>query len=168
MFLEQLAAIRTEEIALEIEYEALKAQYGPENARVQTAYSAYSTARLKSRQALEGQEQVFPVSRQEFPTVFREFIDLEQELLTQKSILEVITPLVEQARFQEERKFQAVQVVDAAIPPERKAKPKRSIIVIGATMSAFLVAVLFVLGFEWWRKNYPYISRRIQEARSKS
>ncbi|MBX2822754.1 MAG: lipopolysaccharide biosynthesis protein [Rhodothermaceae bacterium] len=168
VFLEQLAAIRTEEITLEIEYEALKAQYGEDNARVKTAGSAFSTARLKTREALEGQEEVFPVSRQEFPTVFREFVDLEQELLTQKSILEVITPLLEQARFQEERKYQAVQVVDAAIPPERKAKPKKSIIVIGATLSAFLVSVLFVLGFDWWRKNYSYISRRIQEARSKA
>ena len=168
VFLDQLAAIRTEEIALEIEYEALKAQYGPENSRVRTALSAFRTARLKSQQALDGKEKVFPVAQSEFPAVFREFIDLEQELLIQKNILELIAPLYEQARFQEERKFQAVQVVDAAIPPERKAKPKRSIIVIGATMSAFLIAILFVLGFEWWRSNYTYISRRIHDAQTKA
>ena len=168
IFLEQLAAIRTEEIALEIEYEALKAQYGSGNSRVQTAFSAYRTAQLKSQQALEGQEHVFPVARAEFPTVFREFIDLEQELLIQKNILELIAPLYEQARFQEERKYQAVQVVDAAVPPERKAKPKRSIIVIGATLSAFLLSILFVLGFEWWRTNYRYISQRIQDANTKT
>ena len=168
VFLDQLAAIRTEEIALEIEYEALKAQYGPDNAQVRTAGAAYQTARLKSQEALEGQEDVLPVARDAFPTVFREFLDLEQELLIQKNILELIAPLYEQARFQEERKYQAVQVVDAAIPPERKAKPKRSIIVIGATMSAFLIAVLFALGFEWWRENYPHISRRLQEATTKT
>lgn len=168
VFLEQLAAIRTEEITLEIEYEALKAQYGSENAQVKTAQSAVRAARQKSRQALEGQDDILPVAKEAFPTVFREFIDLEQELLIQKNILEIIAPLYEQARFQEERKYEAVQIVDAAIPPERKAKPKRSIIVIGATLSAFLISVLFVLGFEWWRKNYPYISRRIKEASPRS
>lgn len=168
VFLDQLAAIRIEEIALEIEYEALKAQYGPGNSRVQVALSAFRTAQLKSQQALDGKDDILPVARTEFPIVFREFLDLEQELLIQKNILELIAPLYEQARFQEERKFEAVQVVDVAIPPDRKAKPKRSIIVIGATISAFLVAILFVLGFDWWRNNYTYISRRIQEAQTKS
>ena len=168
VFLEQLASMRAEAITLEIEYEALREQYGSDNSLVKMARSAYETANRKSRAALNGQEDLLPVSRKELPSVFRAYVDLEQELLIQKNILELISPLYEQARFQEERKFQAVQVVDTAIPPTKKAKPKRSIIVIGATISAFLVIVLFVFVIEWWRKNHAYIVRRIQEASAKA
>ena len=168
VFLEQLATMRAEAITLEIEYEALREQYGPDNSLVKLARSAHETANRKARAALNGQEDVFPVPRDEFPSVFRAFVDLEQELLIQKNILELITPLYEQARFQEERKYQVVQVVDLAVPPTQKAKPKRSIIVIGATISAFMVVVLFVLGLEWWRKNHGYIARRIREASAKA
>lgn len=164
VFLEQLATLQAEAVTLEIEYVALLDQYGPDNSLVRTARSAFEAARRKSRDALEGQEEVLPISRNQFPVVFRKFVDLEQELLIQKNILELIAPLYEQARFQEERKYQAVQVVDDAVPPTRKAKPKRSIIVIGATLSAFLVLALFVLALEWWRKNSPYITHRIREA----
>ena len=168
VFLEQLASMRAEAITLEIEYEALREQYGPDNSLVKIARSAYETANRKSRAALNGQEDLLPVAREELPSVFRAYVDLEQELLIQKGILELISPLYEQARFQEERKFQAVQVVDTAIPPTRKAKPKRSIIVIGATLSAFMVIVLFVFGLEWWRNNHAYIARRLREASAKA
>ena len=162
-FLEQVASIRGEAIALEIEYQALLSQYGPGNPRVQIAKSAYEAANRKSREALQGREDILPVSQEDFPEVIREYIELEQDMLIQKSILEIIAPMYEQARFQEERKYEAVQVVDKAVPPVKKAKPRRSIIVIGATLSAFLIAVIFVLLFDWWKRIGPSIIQRLNE-----
>lgn len=167
-FLEQVAAIRAEAITLEIDYAALRAQYGPENPRVQAARSAYEAANRKSEEALEGREDILPVSRSKYPEVFRSFVELEQEVLIQKSILEIIAPMYEQARFQEERHFQAVQVVDRAIPPVRKAKPKRSVIVIASTLSAFILIVLYVLAHTWWQRNHTGILHRLQEAAARS
>ena len=167
-FLEQMASIRAEAIALEIEFAALRAQYGPGNPRVQAVKSAYEAANRKSREALEGREDILPVSRSQLPEVFRAFVDLEQEVLTQKSILEIIAPMYEQARFQEEREFQAVQVVDEAVPPSRKAKPKRSVIVIASTLSAFILIIFYVLAYTWWQRNYAGIARRIKEASTRA
>ncbi len=164
-FLEQIATIRAETFILEIEYESLKQQFGAGNPRVQVAQNAVQTARRKSREALAGQNEVLPVSQDDFPEIMRNYIELEQEVLIQKSILEIIAPMYEQARFQEERKYEAVQVVDAAVPPVKKAKPRRSLIVIGATLSAFLLSVLFVLVYDLWQRKGAYVIRRItQEA----
>lgn len=167
-FLEQVAAIRAEAMMLEIDYAALKAQYGAENPRVKAMRDAYQAANRKSDDVLKGREDVLPVSQEQFPEVFRAFVELEQEVLIQKSILEIIAPMFEQARFQEERQFQAVQVVDTAIAPSRKAKPKRSVIVMASTVSAFLLVVLYVLGYTWWQRNHKGIMQRLQEAASRS
>ncbi len=160
-FFEQLAAMRTEEIALEIEYQVLLSQYGKDNLRVMSARQAFLAARQKTQGALDGQEQILPVSQEEVPAVMRQFLQLEQEGLIQKSLLEVIAPLYDQARFQEERTFQAVQVLDEAIPPSRKSKPKRSIIVIIATMTGFILVLLYVLARAWWQTNYPIMQKHL-------
>ncbi len=167
-FFEQLAAMRAEEIALEIEYQVLLSQYGDDNPRVTSARSAYLAAKRKTDGALRGQEQVLPVSQDSVPDVMRQFLQLEQDALIQKTILEVVAPLYDQARFQEERTFQAVQVVDTAIPPKRKSKPKRSIVVIVATMTGFILVVLYVLIRAWWSTNAPTLMQHLNTIKSSS
>lgn len=163
-FFEQVAELRQGALEAEIRHEALLAQYGSDNAQVQSMAEIAQAANRKYQQALAGQEQLLPVPQSEVPTVAREFVNLELELTIQRSILEVVGPLYEQARFQEEKETQAVQVIDEAVPPARKAKPKRSIICVLATLSAFFLAIGFVLLYEWWRKNHGWILRRIQSS----
>lgn len=161
-FFEQVATLRAGALEAEISHEALRAQYGPDNAQVRSMREVAEAANRKYRQALEGREELLPVPRSEVPAVARQFVALELEGTIQRTILEVLGPVYEQARFQEERETQAVQVVDEAIPPARKAKPKRSIICILATLSAFFLAVAFVLVYEWWKRNHAWILHRIQ------
>ena len=161
-FMEQFAAIRTEEVLLEIQYEALLGEYGPTNPQVSAARRALLAARQKSEEALQGEDSLLPVPSSEMPAVMREYLDIEQEAVIQKNILEVVAPMYEQARFEEEREYEAVQVLDVAIPPERKAKPKRAFVVIGATFTAFLLAVFYVLFSTWWKRNAPSIASNLR------
>lgn len=167
-FLEQIALIRAETFALEIEYEVLKQQYGTGNPRVMLAKHALDTAEKKGDDVMAGRSDILPVAREDFPEVTRAYVELEQEMLIQKSILDIIAPMYEQARFQEERRYEAVQVIDKAIPAVRKAKPRRSLIVIGATLSAFLVSVLFVLVNNWWQQSGTSMLYRLGEEAKKA
>ena len=100
--------------------------------------------------------------------VSRTYVDLRSEALVQEQILEVIRPLVEQARFEEEKNVEAVQVVDSAVPPVRKAKPRRSVIVVLATLTGFLLTVLFVLLYTWWRRHHVYWAHRLRASVEKN
>ncbi|MEM8487971.1 MAG: GNVR domain-containing protein [Bacteroidota bacterium] len=166
-FLEQVADLRGESYVLEIEYETLKQQFGATNPRVRVARQAMETARRKGDEVLAGGGEVLPIARGDFPEVMRTYVELEQELRIQKSILEIIAPMYEQARFQEERKFEAVQVVDKAVAPTDKAKPKRKLIVIGATLSGLLLSILFVLVLDWWQRKGGYVLQRISDEAKK-
>lgn len=163
-FLTQLAGLRASGVQAQVQFEALRDQLGPNNAQVQALQNVVRAADRQYRRALEGSEEVLPVAQDSVPGVVRQYADLELERMIQTRILEVIGPMYEQARFNEEREVEAVQVVDYAVPPKRKAKPKRSVIVVAATASAFLLAVLFVLLYTWWQRNHAYFALRLHEA----
>jgi tyrosine-protein kinase Etk/Wzc len=161
-FFTQMAELRAGMIQAEIQYEAMRDQYGPENPQVQALREAVRAGTRKYQNLLAGQEAVFPIPQGTVPGVVRQYANLERERLIQGRILEVVAPLLEEARFEERRKIEAVQVVDTAVPPVKKAAPRRSLIVIGATLSAFLLAVLFALVYSWWTRNQAYLLRRLR------
>lgn len=153
-FFEQIAGIRAEGVRAEIEYEAMREQLGANNPRVQAAKSILDAAERGYSRALQGAEATLPVALRDMPDVIRRYADLERERILQTRILEVIAPMYEQALFDEERTVEAVQVIDVATPPVLKAKPKRSLIVIFSTMSAFFLAFAFAISRTWWASNY--------------
>ena len=61
-----------------------------------------------------------------------------------ETIFEILARQFEAAKLDEAREGALIQVVDAAIPPERKSGPKRSLIVIAFTGFGFFVSVLIV------------------------
>ncbi|MEM8599600.1 MAG: Wzz/FepE/Etk N-terminal domain-containing protein [Bacteroidota bacterium] len=163
-FLESFAAQRAEAIRSEIEYEALRQQYGADNPQVVAAQEIVAASRRKEAALLGGADRIMPVAMDDLPAAANEYARIYQDLLIQAKILEVTRPLYEQARFQEERSKVAVQVLDQAYPPERKAKPKRALVVIAMTFSVFLLAVCFLLVRDWVRRHGDHIQRRIQAA----
>src|SRR5690606_20173841 len=167
-FFQQIGMLRQSMLEAEIQYEALRAQYGADNAQVRAMREVVDAANRKYSAALAGQERLLPVPQGSVPEVGREFVELEMERTIQRNILEVLGPLYEQARFQEERDLQAVQVDDEAIPPVKKAKPKRSIICILATLSAFFLSAGFVLVYEWWRRHHTTILQRLKSSAAAS
>ncbi len=160
-FFEALANIRAETVQLEVQYGALSRQYGDENAQTLAARDALSAARASLNSFMRGEEELMPVALRNLPGVGREYAQLYQEVLIQSNIMEAIHPLLEQARFSEENEALAVQVLDPAIPPTRKAKPKRALIVIGATMSVFMLMCIFILAWGWWRSNHRWVAERL-------
>ena len=163
-FLEQIAEIRAGGMQAQVQYEALRDQLGAGNAQVRSLKNVAEAANRQYQQAMEGSEEVLPVAQDSMPSVVRQYAELELEREVQARILEVIGPMYEQARFDEEREVEAVQVVDYAVPPTLKARPKRLVIVIAATLSGFLLAVIFVLLYTWWQQQHAYVAHRFREA----
>ena len=135
---------------------------------MQNLQSLVDAANDRYEEALNGSEAVLPVSREAAPEMVKKYLNLTMERTIQERILELVAPMLEQARFEEERISQAVQVVDSAVAPVEKFKPKRSIICIAATLSAFILAVLFALLMDWWNRRHAYFAERLREASSAS
>lgn len=163
-FFKYLADLRGNTLLAEIQYEALRAQLGDENPQVLGLEGLARAADQKYREALQGSETILPVPQQQVPALLRKYADLERQRVMLTRILEVTTPLYEQARFDEQRKVEAVQIVDVATPPELKYRPKRMIIVLMATFSAFLLGMIYALAYDWLYRRHAYIIQRLKNA----
>jgi uncharacterized protein involved in exopolysaccharide biosynthesis len=148
-----LADARAEVVRAEVEYEALRAQFGDDNPQVQAARDVVDAARRAQGELIAGQDASMPVALRRLPALGAEYSRLYQELLTQTKIIEATRPILEQARFAEEQERIAVQVLDRAVPPVLKARPQRMLLVAVVTLSAFLLAMIMAVILAWLKQN---------------
>lgn len=164
VFMTGMIEWRLSAMQAEIEYERLLQLYGPENSAVQSARRGVEAANRKYQAALAGRERLMPVPQDSLPNVARQLLQLQQDQLVLAKIVEFTRPVLEEARLEEQRKIEAVQVIDAAVPPVQKARPWRALIVVSSTLSGFLLAVVYVLLLAWWRRHHADFARRLKTA----
>ena len=163
-FMESLAEASGAVAQAEIAYEMIRAEYGDENDQARAAGAGLSTARRALGRLTSGSEAVMPVPVGQLPEVGRRYAELQQSVLLQGEILKTLQPLYEQSLLNERREADAVQVLDEAVPPARKAEPRRSILVVAATLSAGLLALALALGVALVRRWSPVVAARLREA----
>lgn len=73
-----------------------------------------------------------------------EYVTLFREFKYQENLFELMAKQTELARLDEAREGTLIQVVDAAVQPEHKSKPRKGLIAMLTTLVAFLFMLLFV------------------------
>jgi uncharacterized protein involved in exopolysaccharide biosynthesis len=94
-------------------------------------------ASLKSQLAKAEKEEPASQGTSDYVARYREF-------KYQETMFELFAKQFELAKVDESREGAVIQVLDIAEPPERKAKPKKAIIAIIATLASGLALLLFV------------------------
>jgi uncharacterized protein involved in exopolysaccharide biosynthesis len=90
------------------------------------------------------------------PEASIEYVRARRELKLQETLLESMVRQYEVAKLDEAKEGPVLQQVDVALPPDRKSKPARVVIVLTATLLALLAASVFAV----WR-GYAALSRRL-------
>jgi len=88
---------------------------------------------------------------------------LYREYMIQNKIYELMKPLYEQVKFQEQKDTPSVVVLDKAVPAERKTKPKRLIIIASSCISSLLLSLIAVTLVEKWRTFKSELSEEYNE-----
>ena len=78
-----------------------------------------------------------------------EYIRRFRDLRYQETVFELLAKEFEIAKLDEAREGSIIQVVDAAVPPDKKSSPHRLLIVMASTVLAFFVAAFWV----WLQKK---------------
>lgn len=103
---------------------------------------------------------------QHIPDLAMQYARLYREVEVQSKLYQFLMQQYEQARIREAKTTPVVQVLDYAVPPERKAKPKRALIVASATLLATLLAMLVAVSqerIEQTKRSDPERYKRYQE-----
>ncbi len=88
------------------------------------------------------------------PEMGTEYLRKLRQLKYNETLFELLSKQFELAKLDEARDGVVIQVIDQAVPPERKSRPKRALVVLSATITMLFLSVFIVLFLERpWKKS---------------
>lgn len=96
--------------------------------------------------------QIFPPF-DKAPELGMQYFRLYREVELQGKILELILPLFEQAKIEEQRDTPSVLVLDNAVPPEKASKPRRLLITAIVFLVSMIVGTVLTFFLEYVEKG---------------
>jgi uncharacterized protein involved in exopolysaccharide biosynthesis len=93
----------------------------------------------------------------------QDYLNRYRDFKYQETLFELMAKQYEMARLDEAREGVVIQVVDRAVPPEKKSKPKKALIAVLATLGAGMVLLVYVVVRESLRnaRDDPGVSGKI-------
>jgi uncharacterized protein involved in exopolysaccharide biosynthesis len=140
---ETLGRLRAQVSAKEIQLDAMRAfvtKSNPEYKRTEEELNSLKTELSKLENGRSGNSDN---SAQGSAAGGFENIQLLRDVKYYQMLYELLAKQYEAARLDEAKNPSVIQVLDSAVEPERKFKPRRSVIVVLSTFGAFLFAVLW-------------------------
>jgi uncharacterized protein involved in exopolysaccharide biosynthesis len=84
------------------------------------------------------------------PQAGLEYVRKYRDVKYYETIFDILARQFEVAKLDEARQGALVQVIDPAIPPDRRSFPKRSVIVIASTFAGLFFGVIVALGLAYF------------------
>jgi tyrosine-protein kinase Etk/Wzc len=104
-------------------------------------------------QASSGEKTVMDVPFAQVPALGLKLGRLVREVRIQEAVFELLTQQYEQYKIQETKDTPTIQVLDRAVPPERRAKPKRAFLVGMSGILSLFASLVFIFGLEYFRQS---------------
>ena len=167
--IEGIAMARASIAAKEVEIGVLRTFATPQNPDLQKAEDALRSlkaeaAKLETKGG-SSPEPLMPTGR--IPSEGVELVRKMRDVKYYETLFTLLSQQYEMARVDEARGDAAViQIVDVSIPPTKKAKPKRLLIILLVTFTAFFLSFMYVLVAENIRKSkeLPEINQKYDTA----
>lgn len=145
----QLAALRQTYSEDNVKVRALEAH----NAELQRQLDKMGGLPQASGTNTDPNKSPYPTA-DELPSLGLTYFDLERKVRVDEALWETLTKQYEAARVEEAEEIPTVQVLDAAIVPERKSSPaRRFIVALGLMLSLFLACIMVFVRMKWEEMN---------------
>ncbi len=112
----------------------------------------------------------FYIPFSKLPDLGMQLADLMREAKIQENVFELLTSQYEMTKIEEAKDVNTIQMLDKAVPPDKKAKPRKSLIVILSTFVAFFLSIFLAFFLEFVEKiktedeeNYNIIVKNIKD-----
>ncbi|MEI7967427.1 MAG: Wzz/FepE/Etk N-terminal domain-containing protein [Betaproteobacteria bacterium] len=155
--LEPLAKLRAQATAQEVRVASMGGAMTESNPELQQARRELSALRAQLERAEQEDAGTTTGSGAEYIARYRAF-------KYQETLFELMAKQYEMARLDEAREGATIQVVDRAIPPERKSKPKKGLIAVITTAAAAIALLIFIFVRQTWRRAISAPGARARQA----
>lgn len=137
--------LRAQVTAAEVKLQSMGSFATPQNPDYQKLQQNLASLRAQlakaERNGVQGRGDIM-VPTGKLPETGLDYLRKMRDLKYQETLFELLSKQFEIAKIDEAKEAALIQVVDKALVPEQKSKPKRSLIVILATLMAFFLGVL--------------------------
>jgi tyrosine-protein kinase Etk/Wzc len=163
--IESAAALRAQIAAKEVQIQSMRTFATVENAQLIQAEQELDGLRTQLAR-LGGSENIdsgLMVPKGQVPEAGLEYVRKLRDVKYYETIFDILARQFEIAKLDEAKQGAVVQVVDAAIPPDKRSFPKRGLIVLGGTAAGFFIGLLVALFQAFYQhiKSAPDISQKL-------
>jgi len=143
----------------EVELALVKKVYGEESPQFANAQVSVREFTSKLDGLKKGKDPTaLLLAIDKIPVKALNYFRLFREVEISNKLLEFIIPLYEQAKFEEKKQTPILQVIDEAVPPIKRAYPKRVLMTAIITGSTIMVTLVCLIGIEvFGRSTNPRI-----------
>ncbi len=149
--IESIANLRAQIAAKEVQLKVMRTYLTPNNPELKKAEEELKALRAElSKLEASGANSPDPlIPTGKVPKVSTEYARKLRELKYYETLYELLSKQYEIARLDESKDAVLIQVIDKAIPPEKRVKPKRKLMVAVATLTGFFTSVLLAFFIEY-------------------
>lgn len=148
--IEGAAELQAQAAVAEVELDIIRRSLGPDNpeARLKETEIRALGDKLRAMKFGSGDGDLRDTDMfipfKDVPELGMQYLRLYREYEIQNRIQQLVIPMYEQAKVDEQKTTPVVLVLDAGVPSEKKDSPKRMFIVLAAAIMGFLVFSFFV------------------------
>lgn len=164
-----VAELKARIIEREVQLKVLRTSTTAQNPDVQRLNSELAAlrselARMESAAPVSAKAASAPggidIPLHRLPAAAVDYVRAAREVKFQEAMLAGMLRQYEAAKLDEAKEGPMLQQVDVALPPDRKSKPSRALIVLGAALAALLLTSTFVI----WRRYRALVRELDPEA----
>jgi uncharacterized protein involved in exopolysaccharide biosynthesis len=149
--IESAAVLRAQVVAKQVQIEGMRSFATEDNPRLILAKQELAALEAQLEHVAGSKQDPgsdINLSKGRVTQAGMEYVRRYRELKYQETVFELLAKEFEVAKLDEAREGSIVQVVDAAVTPDQKSSPHRTLIVLGVTLLAFFLAVFWI-----WLRN---------------
>jgi uncharacterized protein involved in exopolysaccharide biosynthesis len=165
--IESVALLRAQVVAKEVQIQAMRSFAAEDNPDLILAKQALAALQKQLEQLAGSRDDTgsdLVLSKGKATHAGLEYLRRYRDLKYHEAVYELLVKGLEIAKLDEAKEGEIVQVVDQAVPPDQRASPHRKLIVLIATLVAFLAAVFWVVLRRGVERTFeiPENQRRLQ------
>ena len=146
--IESVAVLRAQVVAKEVQIQGMRSFAAEDNPDLVLAKQELAALQKQLEQLAGSQNDTgsdIVLSKGKITHAGLEYMRRYRDLKYHETVYELLVKGLEVAKLDEAKEGEIVQVVDQAVPPDRKSSPHRTLIVLIASVLAFLAAVFGVV-----------------------
>jgi uncharacterized protein involved in exopolysaccharide biosynthesis len=139
-------------LAAELNLDIDRRVFSPDNPKIKEAEMELAELRRQRDSLLRERKSELLIPYKMAPDLGLQLLRLKRNLKIQETLFEMMMSQYETAKFEEAKNTPTVQVLDVAVPPQKRVSPKRMKIVAGCFCFSIFAGIACVSVIEYFRR----------------